>query len=113
MWFSVVLLGYSHELSAFHVGLFLKPNYLLNSLETDPLIIFTLTHRDRVKIKNLNFNATAGVLVPKKKDYPCLQNDEQKLSLFLSLMGPQNYPVPQAHDRSLKTYSMASSPGAL
>ena len=46
LWFSVVLLGYSLELLAFHVGLLFKPKYLLNSLKTEPLIVFTLAHLD-------------------------------------------------------------------
>ena len=92
LWFSVVILGYSHELLAFHVGLFLKPRYLLNSVETDPLIVFTLTHRDRVKTST----PLPVFLYQRKKDYPadidCLQNDRQKLSLYLSLYGTPKLP---------------------
>ena len=92
MWFSVVLLGYFHELLAFHVGLFLKPKYLLNSVETDPLIVFTLTHRDRVKTST----PLPVFLYQRKKHYPadidCLQNDPQKLSLYLSLYGTPKLP---------------------
>ena len=88
----VLLVGYSHELLAFHVGLFLKPKYLLNSVETDPLIVFTLTHRDSVKTST----PLPVFLYQRKKDHPadidCLQNDRQKLSLYLSLYGTPKLP---------------------
>lgn len=88
----VVLLGYSHELLAFHVGLFLKPKYLLNSVKTDPSIVFTLTHHDKVKTST----PLSVFFYQRKKDYPadidCLQNDPQKLSLYLSLYGTPKLP---------------------
>lgn len=105
------------QLLAFHVGLWLKPKNLLNALKTDPLILFTLPLGNRVKIKHLNSNASAFVLyLKKKKQQPCrrwLLAKRQAETLFISfsLWDPKITLLPLA--RSLKTHSVASSPGVL